>query len=127
MLTIRAEQMRIFEDAGLQPAIEAMMYQHFPRHCAQLGPRECAKTIEEATLRGRTLGFDTAQLSAYVALEFAFGTDFSTTPAYPWAQAILHDRSLPSDLRMQRLRTKAIFYLAKLADAAAGVPAEIGA
>jgi hypothetical protein len=126
MLTIRAEQMRILSDASMETAIEAMMRQRFPHHCERLGRRGTIQTIRDATSRGRALGFLDAQLPAYVALEFSFGTDFSENPVYPWAQQILQDRNLASEPRMHRLRTAAMFYLARLAQAAA-VPSEAGA
>ncbi|HWC97024.1 MAG TPA: hypothetical protein VG456_09750 [Candidatus Sulfopaludibacter sp.] len=114
MLTIRAEQMRVFADENLHSSIQAIIRQNFPVHCAQLGAKELGETVRSAVRRGRNLGFDVDQLAAYVALEFSLGADFSTNPAYPWAQQILREPGLSSEVRMQKLRSKAIFYLAKL-------------
>jgi hypothetical protein len=126
MLTIRSEQMRVLTDASMVRMIEDMMHRHFPRHCANLSSVECTQTVRQAMLKGRALGFEDAQLPAYVALEFSFGTGFPVNPPCPWAQEILDDRSLASAARMQRLRSKAIFYLAALAEATAPVASEAG-
>jgi hypothetical protein len=119
MLRIRAEQMRALTDANIPSAIEAMMLKQFPLHCEKLGADGCRQTIREALSRGRALGFESLQLPAYVALEFAFGDDFSTNSDYPWAQEILRDLSLVSKQRMKRLRSKAISHLANLTVATA--------
>ncbi len=119
MLRIRAEQMRALTDASMPSAIEAMMLEQFPVHCEKLGTKGCRQTVREALSRGRELGFESLQLPAYVALEFAFGEDFSTNFEYPWAQEILHDPSLVSEQRMKRLRSEAIYYLANLTAATA--------
>ena len=118
--------MRILTEAGMRTAIEAMMLQNFPLYCAQLGPRGCTEAVREAVARGRSLNFQEAQLPAWVSLEFAFGPDFATNPAYPWAQEILAERSVPSEPRMEQLRSSAIFYLARLAENEK-VPAEVEA
>jgi hypothetical protein len=108
--------------ASMPAEIEAMMSKHFPLHCRKLGAARSMDTVREAIARGRALNFDNPQLPAYVALEFGFGTDFSTNPEYPWAQEILQDRSLPSEPRMERLRSSALNYLAHLPDAGETVP-----
>ena len=107
----------------MSSAIEDMMRHNFPARCSELGPGNTRNFVNDAIKRGRLLGFAKPQLLAYVALEFCFGADFSTNPAYPWAQEILAERTVASEPRMQRLRTKAIFWLAKLAAAEASSPA----
>ena len=108
--------MRVLAEASMPMAIEATMRRLFPRHCVQLGPHGCVQTVRDAIARGKSFGFENAQLPAYVSLEFSFGTDFSTNAEYAWAQELLHDRQAASAPRMQSLRTKAIFYLARLAE-----------
>ena len=111
--------MRTLVDASLPREIEIMMQRHFPVHCAALGAEGSIQTVRDAISRGRALHFEDAQLPAYVALEFAFDTSFSTNPKFPWAQAVLRNLTLPSALRMEELRSEALRYLATLAEAEA--------
>jgi len=126
MLRIRPAQMDALMGVCLPDAIEAMMRQQFPRHCEALGVEGSAQTIAEAMARGRALRFENAQLPAYVALEFAFGTAFSTSEDFPWAQRVLADAARPSGERMEELRDAALQYLGKLAEAEYAMEAEKG-
>ena len=120
MLVIRAEQMRVLSDSVLPHSIEKTMRECFPDECAALGDEGCRRVIAGAIGRGRAFGFLEPQLTAYAALEIRFGSDFATNPEYQeWAAEPLLDRAGTSEDRMQRLRSNAIFYLAKLAEEAA--------
>lgn len=111
--------MRALIDTNLPREIEVMMQRQFPAHCAALGANGSIETVRAAISRGRALRFETPQLPAYVALEFAFGGAFSTDPKYPWARAVLNDFTQSSALRMEELRSQALHYLAELAEAEA--------
>jgi len=109
LLTIRTIQMRTLTEASMPAEIEVMMRKLFPHHCEILGPDESLQTVSQRDITGPRVEFENPQLPAYVALEFALGTGFSTNPEFLWAREILNDLSLPSEPRMQALRSQALY------------------
>jgi hypothetical protein len=104
MLTIRDAQMQIFRDAGLRgfPA-------ELARYIRKTQP-ENTRSVPSATLRVRVeygiaqaggYGFrELRPLAAFVSLMFSVGPGFHQHPSF---RAVLSDRSIPPERRLQRL------------------------
>ena len=117
MLTIRADQLRIFEQtAAHQYELELV------EHCRSFAPELCATLSQSELLQGVRLGIAEARRNGldqrgptrfYVDLMIVFGAGFLRDPQYPWIAETLSGPG--SQLyRTEALHTKVALYLARV-------------
>ncbi len=120
MLVIRADQMKVFEQAALQ-GFENDMAAHLgkfsPPLCQAIGDEQLHKTIRFGIGRAESHGFTfRGPVRFYLELMFLLGSHFDTDPQYPWAAEILQDQdSLPQMERADLLYGKTVEYRQKVA------------
>jgi len=125
MLEMRPDHMKAFEESAIR-GFENRMVDHvgqfFPRHLAVLGEPAIRAVIRLGVTRGEAYGFDTEHdLCLYINLMLLLGSLFDEDPQLAWADAILHDTSIPDGAaRAERLHDEAM----KFHDAAAGEEGE---
>jgi hypothetical protein len=102
MLTIRAEQMEVFERDGLRRFEDEMMshsWEFSPRLCGVIGDAQLRVAVRQAIQRASTYRFtNRGPIRLCIELMFLCGSDFATDPSYPELGAILRE----SDDQMQR-------------------------
>src|ERR1700693_3282565 len=98
MLTIRAEQMRVFQNAGLKRFEEKMLLhlgRFWPSRCDALGEAAVRRSIYDAVEIARSYGivieYDVAR---YLDLMYAYTFDFDKSPETAWAGEILSEPHL---------------------------------
>ncbi len=110
MLTIRGEQLRVFElrrSTDFEDRLMEHCRRFFPRASNALGGR-LRIAIRETLARASTYGFtDERDLCKYLNLVFTFGREFDESPLIDWAQPILAC-ALPGPAKMERLYTAAL-------------------
>jgi hypothetical protein len=116
MLTIRKEQIRIFEQLAqknFQNGLIPHVREHFPAHAEYLGDLGVLRVIEQGCANAKSYGFETERdLCLYTDLSIMLGVGFDTDPQLPWAAAILLDGSLKSPWdRMDKLWDRAMDYM----------------
>lgn len=111
MLTIRDQQMRAFRSAGLRRFEDKMvrhLMQFWPERCAAIGESAVRASVrqgvESAQRHGIVVEFDVAR---YLDLMYALSFDFDTSPATPWAAAILADPARTPGAKVDRLCAEA--------------------
>jgi hypothetical protein len=119
MLTIREEQMSIFEQAAIQRFEDEMVIhskEFSPRLCEILGDEQLRVAIRQAIGPARGYGFNCrGPVRLYIEMMFLFGSGFDTDPQYPWATRILEDQSDDEFLRADRLHASTMTYLERVA------------
>jgi hypothetical protein len=115
MLTIRREQLAVFEAAIIDKFL-AKLEQHvrtfFPEQCKSIDSPAIRRVCEHGRTRAASYGIVSEQdVCKYINLMFTFGRDFDTDPEWPWAAQILTDRTVAGPtLRMNRLYIEAMSY-----------------
>jgi hypothetical protein len=122
MLTIRNEQMKVFEES-VTSAFKGEMVQHLhqfvPRHCAVIGMASVEQVVDRGIATARTHGFtNRGPVRLYLELMSMFGSGFATDPVLPWAVAPLaaSDESSQMD-RAEQLHAAVLGYLEQVAGA----------
>lgn len=116
MLTIRKEQIEVFENIAIQKFYRKLIphvYEHFPSHAKYLGENAVLAVIENGCKQALSYGFKSERdLCLYSDLTIMVGVGFDTDPQLPWATEILSDKSLkdPWD-KMDKLWDRAMTYL----------------
>jgi len=100
MLTIRKEQMAVFEAAG-QEKFETSMVEHvqqyFPNHFRIAGEPVIRQVVRYGIGRARQYDFASERdISLYLTVMFMLGSNFDTDFMYPWAGQILQGENDPS-------------------------------
>jgi hypothetical protein len=108
VLTIRAAQMRVLEDAFLTEWVRAEVQKLFPKECAALGPVGLLRFTAESEERAKRLELTRDDLLLFLSMEICFGAAFVENPANEWARKAAEG---PVGGRMQRLRRAGIFHL----------------
>jgi len=104
MFIVRDQQVRALVRDALARWIAAHLRRFFPAECAALGETGLRERIREGISRAVSHGFESeVHISQYLDLMFAFGPDFDSDPALPWARALLAEENLTPDIRMHRL------------------------
>jgi hypothetical protein len=68
----------------------------WPRKCARMGAASVRGLVREGMERARRYGVTGDRgVAVYVAFMFLAGSGFDRDPQFPWAEAILTDKSLP--------------------------------
>jgi hypothetical protein len=120
MLTIRKEQITVFEQAALRN-FEDQMLEHLkgftPRHYAILGEPGVRQVIRLGIERAGQYGLTSrGPVRFYIELIFMVGSDFDTDPQLPWAAEILNDSAIVNQMgRADRLYEAAMEYLSIVA------------
>ena len=125
MITITAEQMAALNALSRKQFITRAtvhLQRFFPQHCATLGPAGVHAAIDYGIDRADGYGIvGERDVALYLDLMFAFGRDFDTDPALPWAAAILTDPRIPAPKqRINRLHDAALAHTADAARAQGG-------
>lgn len=119
MLTIRKEQMQVFEKTAMGRFEEEMVAhckEFSPRLCTVIGDDQVCLAVKDAIERSSSYGFtNRGAIRIFIELMLLFGSAFDTDPQYPWATEILRD---PSDqmIRAQRLYEQILDYQEKVPD-----------
>jgi hypothetical protein len=117
MLTIRSEQLQVFERLLREPfeaQVAEHLREHFPNKCAALKPGGLERFVAYAFDRAIAHGMKTLQeVSKYADLAMKFGKDFDQDPDLPWVREILEDPDFSdSDVRINFLCREALRRLA---------------
>jgi len=93
MLTIRKEQLRVF-DQDRRSRFLALMLAHlrkfFPARCESLGERGLREWIEHGTKRAATYHVVSERdVCKYIDIMLVFGKDFDQDARFPWAARLL--------------------------------------
>lgn len=99
MLTIRKEQMAVFEKVA-EDDFENRMLSHikefFPEHYERLAESSLREFIHDGVDRAAAYGIEwQPDVCLYIDLMLVFGRDFDRDPALPWASTILNDPEIP--------------------------------
>jgi hypothetical protein len=108
MLTIRKEQMAVFEAAEMNKFVEHMLVhlnKVFPNQCQALGEAKMRETIQHGIKRAAAYGITAERdVCKYIDLMIVFGRDFDVAPECAWAGEILNDKGLRNPTKkMDRL------------------------
>jgi hypothetical protein len=117
MLTIRKEQLRIFEDRRRREFEQALA-----RHIKRFFPHECERGDVEGFVR---LGIDRAEyhgcetereIALYLNLMAMLGSSFDEDPQIPWAGEQIDDPAIPGvSARIARVYASALGYQEEIA------------
>jgi len=110
-LVIRESQMRAFEEAGARGFEDRMVERlrsNFPNHEKNLGENQLRVMVRLAVDRARNHWLTTERsIALYLDLMCVLGSGFDDDPQYPWAAALLADRSFPTqDERIDLLHSR---------------------
>lgn len=112
MLTIRREQLRIFEEQSRENFYDdtaAYLTREYPGPCAEMGPVPLREFIRRsyASARRQNIGSRGAVM-IFIELELVFGEVFQLSPDRPWAENILAHPTLPDYSKMEAVRERLI-------------------
>ena len=98
MLTIRKEQLAIFDPVG-RKAFEDRVITHlkkvFPEQSAALGELKLRETIQYGTQRAAAYRVASERdVCKYIDLMIFYGRDFDKDAKHPWAQSILQNQAI---------------------------------
>jgi hypothetical protein len=116
MLTIRREQLEMFEKAD-SPEFERQMIRHvqeaFPKHCRFLDEQAIREVVRYGVGHASAQGFiKRGPVALCIDLSLLLGRDFDSDPQLPWAREIILDSVYDDELqRAQRLHAVAMDYL----------------
>jgi hypothetical protein len=117
MLTIRKEQMQVFELATMSRFEDEMVVhsqKYAPKLCKVLGEEQLRVAVRQAIGRASRYGFTyRGPIRLFIELMFLFGSAFDTDPQYPMLGAVLN---APNDQmqRAEQIHTKVVDYLQKV-------------
>ena len=110
MLTVRRDQMKVFEEESwrrLARRAERHLREYFPARCAALEPPELLARIDSAIGRGRTYDLDlSSDFLRFLNLAIVFGWDFDQRA--PWAAEVLARTEFQPHTRMDMLSQRAL-------------------
>jgi hypothetical protein len=116
MLTIRKEQLKVFELSAMRTYKRGLIlhiHEHFPEHAGYLGDEGLMRIIEHSCTKAKEYNFETERdLCLYTDLCIMLGIGFDTDPQLPWASSILHDGSFDDPWYiMDKLWDKSMEYM----------------
>lgn len=117
MLSIRAEQMRVFEQAALRRFEDEMMAHSkdfTPRLCEVIGDDQLRVAVHSAISRAMAYGFtNRGPIRLFIEMMFLCGSAFDTDPQYPMLGEILRT---PADQmeRAEQIYQGSLDYLEKV-------------
>jgi hypothetical protein len=120
MLTIRGEQIKVFEQ-NAKKSFESETVLHIakfsPGQFAILGEETIRQIVSSGLERAEGYGFtNRGPARFYVELMFLLGSDFDTDPQYPWAAELLGGRVPSGQMnRADRLYQKTMQYIEAVA------------
>lgn len=102
MLTIRREQMKLFELVAVRN-FENVMMSHatdsWPQHCKSIGQKNLRQVISKGIKQAGSYGLTKkGPVRLYIELMFTFGSDFDTDVQIPWAADSLNDQSVEDQI-----------------------------
>lgn len=108
MLTLRTEQLQIFEHGALACWVERMvgaLAHDYPRQFHALGPDGARDLVHRALAKGRANHVVTqGGVAVLLELMVQFGEDFQHSPDKAWADDMLAHPSLPAQLKLSLMR-----------------------
>ena len=120
MLKIRDSQMKTLEDAALQ-RFENELIEHIkefaPKHSEVIEEEGVREVVRLGMERAGKYGFTKrGSIRFYVELMFMFGSDFDTDFQLPWAEGVLNNDQIKSEMeRADILHEKMVEYLEQVA------------
>jgi hypothetical protein len=107
-MIIRSQQMASLSKVLRQDFVERMeayLNRCFPEECQAIGKADVQNTIRYGIERAKRHDIDLERdVCKYIAIMFAFGRDFDSSPALPWASSILNDDTISnSTVKTERL------------------------
>jgi hypothetical protein len=112
MFIIQNKQTDVFRTLALKK-FEDEMVEHvkefFPNHFIIMQDMDTRYTIRYAYFQAKKYGFNTHRnVCLYLNTMLILGSNFDNDPQYPWAQSILHDKSINSPMfRIDKITDKA--------------------
>ena len=107
MLRLRKEHLAAFEAHVVNlfiSRVTAHVKAVWAEECAELGDPAVAEIVRGAIQRGAALGLSTEhELVRYVDLSFILAKDFESNPLALWVRAILVDKMLTPQSKLDRL------------------------
>lgn len=107
MLTIRKEQMGVFETLFLErfrKTLRLHLREEFAEETTKMTDGELDKLIQLASDRARTYNVTTeCDVTLFADLMFLKSRDFDRDPALPWVRTMLLDRELDGATKMQAI------------------------
>jgi hypothetical protein len=108
MLVIRKEQLEALSRQRRQQ-FEERLLEHLkrvmPERCQDIGDDRLRAEIRYGIERATQYDITAERVVAsYLVLMVRFGRDFEQSPARPWAQSILTDRTSSAENRLRRLQ-----------------------
>jgi len=117
MLTVRPQQMKIFEDAALRRFEDEMVVHSrgfSPKLCEVLGEEQLRVAIRQAMARAARYGFtNRGPIRLFIEMMFLFGSDFDTDPQYLMLGKLLN-ASADQMQRAEQIRKEVVDYLQKV-------------
>ena len=119
MLTIRKEQMQVFEQAAMGRFKEEMVAhckEFSPALCTVIGDGQIRLAVRGAIERSSGYGFtNRGPIRLFIELMLLLGSTFDTDPQYPWTSEILNAAS-DQMIRAERLYERVLDYQEKVPD-----------
>ena len=108
MLTIRKEQMKIFDELAMKQFIESMVIhvkKHFPEESKLMNDEQLKNHIRDLISRCKKYGFVSERdICKYLNLSMYFGMDFDNKAENEWMVSMLKDRNEPNaSIRISKL------------------------
>jgi hypothetical protein len=125
VLTLRKEQMAVFEQEALTRFVETTLARvgvEFPDRLEALGDEPARALIRDGVHRAAAFGIEgRVDVGLFVDLLFGIDPDFERLEAWQWARAILESEEIDAQIKLERVYTE----LARAhADPEPGTPAD---
>jgi hypothetical protein len=110
-MIIRKEQTEVFRQhmvKNFEDRMVAHLTAAFPQKCKEMGDAKVREEIRSGIARAAGYNIEAERdVARFIDLTFLIGRDFDTSPATPWAQPILRDKSSSADNRLRRVQLMA--------------------
>jgi len=108
ILTIRKEQIRVFDEMAMKQFIERMaihIRKHFPEESKSMDDEQMKNLISNLIPAAKKYGLVSERdICTYINLSMFYGTDFDKKPDNKWMADMLIDRSEPNpSIRIKKL------------------------
>jgi len=117
MLTIRKEQIQIFEIAArslFEDEMVAHSHEYSPKLCEVIGEEQLRLAVQGAMAKATQYGFtNRGPIRLFIELMFLFGSGFDTDPQYPALAKILNGSGDQMD-RAEQMHEEVVNYLQKV-------------
>jgi hypothetical protein len=113
MLTIRKEQIKVFDEMAMKQFIESMVIhvkKHFPEESKPMDDEQLKNYIRDVISSGKKYGLVSERdICKYLNLTMHFGKDFDKNPENEWMKTMLMDGIEPNpSIRISKLYNEAL-------------------